>query len=212
MDPLRLLAPRDHGRAPLPSSPACSRAEFNPAPLGPSAPSPLLALGWLRRSRWPCQRLFPGDTGLQGPLGTPGCAQPAPALGDAAPLPLQHLLLLLFASFWTSAEPPELFCVISRSSPSPSPPLPPPPLAQPPIPAPSSCLHPCPTPRAREGKGEPSPSPGACRQGSSRQGRRKGRGRSSVFAFMMLPKSCPLKENLVPSLHASSSQGRAAGC
>lgn len=53
-------------------------------------------------------------------------------------------------------QPPELLCVISRTSPSPSPssPTPPPPrLAQSPVPAPCSRLHPCPAPGAGEGEG-----------------------------------------------------------
>ncbi|XP_009706748.1 PREDICTED: vegetative cell wall protein gp1-like, partial [Cariama cristata] len=53
------------GLTPLPSSPACRRAEFNPASPGPPTPSPLLTRGWLRRSqqqaRWLCQRLSLAD-------------------------------------------------------------------------------------------------------------------------------------------------------
>lgn len=114
-------------------------------------------------------------------------------------------------------QPPELFCVISRSSPSPSPSSPPPPLAQPPIPAPSSCLHPCSAPRGSEGEGvgrEPwspagSVQAGKQKAGKGREGEEGGRQREKLpLAFMMLPESCPLKENLVPSFGACSAQGR----
>lgn len=114
-------------------------------------------------------------------------------------------------------QPPELFCVISRSSPSPSPSSPPPPLAQPPIPAPSSCLHPCSAPRASQGEGvgrEPwspagSVQAGKEKAGKGREGEEGGRQREKLtLAFMMLPESCPLKENLVPSFGACSAQGR----
>lgn len=81
-------------------------------------------------------------------------------------------------------QPPELFCVISRSSPSPSPssPPPPPPLAQPPIPAPSSCSS---TKSQRKGRGEQ----GALvpdrelagREAAEKEGKVEGRERSSLL-------------------------------
>lgn len=98
-------------------------------------------------------------------------------------------------------QPPELFCVISRSSPSPSPSSPPPP---PLLSRPSQRSAPAFIPaRQRGGQGTQVSIP---EQG--REGGEGGRQREKLtLAFMMFPKSCPLKENLVPSLGARSSQG-----
>lgn len=99
-------------------------------------------------------------------------------------------------------QPPELFCVISRSSPSPSPssPPPPPPLLSRPSQHPAPAFIPA---RQRGGQGTR-----VSVLEQRREGGEGGRQREKLtLAFIMFPKSCPLKENLVPSLGARSSQG-----
>lgn len=81
-------------------------------------------------------------------------------------------------------QPPELFCVISRSSPSPSPSSPPPPPLL--IPAPSSCLHPC------QAKGRAGNS-GLCPGETGKEGRVEGRGRSSILRSLCSQSPAPLK-------------------